>query len=48
VAFILPDRYFELIILYIRWAAFHELAATESSDPYASLLAHPPAWQLAR
>jgi hypothetical protein len=27
------DRHLELIMLYVRWAAFQELAATESSDP---------------
>jgi len=38
------DRHLELIMLYVRWAAFQELATTESSNPYASNLASLPAW----
>jgi hypothetical protein len=37
-------RRLELIMPYVRWAAFQELAATESSDPNASKLAMPACW----
>jgi hypothetical protein len=33
------DRHLELIMLYVRWAAFQELATTESSDPDPTSLA---------
>lgn len=33
------DRHFELIMLYVRWASFQELASTESSDPDPTSLA---------
>lgn len=29
----LPDRHLELVVLYVRWAAFQELAAQQSADP---------------
>jgi hypothetical protein len=29
----LPDRHLELVMLYVRWAAYQELATTESADP---------------
>jgi hypothetical protein len=32
-------------MLYVRWAAFQELATTESSDPNAGLLDMPACWQ---
>ncbi len=33
------ERHYELIILYVRWAAYQELATTESSDPDPTTLA---------
>ena len=33
------DRHLELIMLYVRWAAFQELATTESSNPDPTSLA---------
>lgn len=33
------ERHYELIILYVRWAAYQELATTESSDPDPTSLA---------
>ena len=35
----IPDRHLELIMLYVRWAAFQELATTESSNPDPTSLA---------
>lgn len=29
----LPDRHLELVVLYVHWAAFQELAAQQSADP---------------
>ena len=33
------DRHLELVMLYVRWAAYQELATTESSDPDPTSLA---------
>jgi len=37
--FTVIDRHLELIMLYVRWAAFQELATTESSNPDPTSLA---------
>jgi hypothetical protein len=37
--FVVLDRRLELIMLYVRWAAFQELATTESSNPDPTSLA---------
>ena len=29
----LPERHLELVMLYVRWASFQELASSESADP---------------
>jgi hypothetical protein len=29
----IPDRHLELVVLFVRWAAYQELASTESADP---------------
>lgn len=35
----LPERHLELVMLYVRWAAFQELASSESADPDPTSLA---------
>jgi len=34
-----PDRHLELVVMFIRWAAYQELATTESADPDPTNLA---------
>ena len=35
----LPDRYLELVVMFVRWASYQELASTESADPDPTNLA---------
>ena len=35
----LPERHLELVMLYVRWAAFQELASSESANPDPTSLA---------
>lgn len=35
----IPDRHLELVVMFVRWASYQELASTESADPDPTNLA---------